>query len=348
MKKTIAILFGGKSAEHEISILSARNVVKNLDSNLYSPLLIFIDTAGGWYQSNEDELINGNFTTSPLHLKLESEKFAIVNSANEYIYPDAVFPVLHGPNGEDGSMQGLIEVAGLPYVGPGISGSTICMDKEIAKRLLLQAGIDVAKYVMLFKYKTFSTEHLINQIGLPLVVKPSRAGSSVGISKVTMESELNKAIQLAFQFDYKILIEEYIKGREIEVAVLGNENPVASIPGEIVTEFYDYHEKYSNKSNTKLEAPAKLSENEIINLQELAVKTFKALECEGMSRVDFFVTPNKILVNEVNTIPGFTNISMYPKLVELSGIKQQDLISRLIELAIKKQDRKNNLKSSIF
>jgi len=348
MKKTIGIVFGGKSAEHEISILSCRNVFKNLDKSKFIPYLIFIDKSGGWHESDESQLNQREFKPSPLQINLSSGQFSIINNQNIFILIDVFFPVLHGPNGEDGSIQGLFEVGNVAYVGPGIAGSAIAMDKEIAKSLLKQAGIKVADYKTLYSYKPYSAEEIVRDLKLPLVIKPSRAGSSVGITKVKHIDELDDAIKLAFQFDYKILAEEYIKGREIEVAVLGNDNPIASLPGEIVSDFYDYHEKYSSESKTKLEAPAKLPENVLPDFQYLAIKTFKALDCEGMSRVDFFLTQNDIFVNEVNTIPGFTNISMYPKLFELSGIPQAELITKLIEFAIERQERKNLLKSSLF
>jgi len=348
MQKIVGILFGGKSAEHEISILSSRNVVKNLDRNKYIPFLIYIDKNGNWLESSEEELNTGNFSNKHvLMLKLESNEFKFISSEGKSIKVAAIFPVLHGPNGEDGSVQGFFEIAEIPYIGPGIAGSSIAMDKEITKRLLNKAGIGIAKYITLLKWERYNKTAIIRELGLPLVIKPSRAGSSVGISKVKTIEELDAAIDLAFQFDYKILAEEYIKGREIEVAVLGNEEVIASIPGEIVSEFYDYKEKYSSESKTHLDAPALLEKGEIKKLQDIAIKTFKVLECEGMSRVDFFYTPERILINEVNTIPGFTNISMYPKLFELSGIPQKELITKLIELGIERQERKNKLKSSL-
>ncbi|HPD64534.1 MAG TPA: D-alanine--D-alanine ligase family protein [Bacteroidia bacterium] len=348
MVKNVGIIFGGKSTEHEISIISAGNVFKNLDRQKYCPVLIYIDKNGQWFLANEDTLQSGKPTTSDLKklvLHMDGKGLAIINGNHQNLDLAAVFPVLHGPNGEDGSVQGLFETAGIPYVGPGIAGSANAMDKEISKKLFRQSGLDVANYVCLLRHENFILKEIIDYLGLPLVVKPSRAGSSVGISKAKDENELEKAINLAFEYDNKILVEEYIKGREIEVAILGNEEPVASVAGEIITEFYDYREKYSKESKTKLEAPARIDDKTMEKVKNIAIRAFRALDCEGMSRVDFFLTPDRLLVNEINTIPGFTNISMYPRLFELSGIPQKELISKLIELAISRYETKNRLKT---
>jgi len=354
MKKIVGIIFGGKSTEHEISILSARNVFKNMDKEIYNPFLIFIDKEGNWYKAEESNLFSDNvipemYNRLSLILDASGFYFSEYKKDEPVVKPDVVFPVLHGPNGEDGSIQGMFEVAGIPYVGPGIAGSSVSMDKLLAKRLLKEAGLNIARYVFLNKYTDTDINYnrIIKQLGLPLVVKPSRAGSSVGISKVKNVEELKIAINFAFTFDSKILVEEYIKGREIEVAVLGNDTLLASTPGEIVTEFYDYKEKYSKESKTRLDAPAKLKKKVTRQIKEAALKAFMALDCEGMSRVDFFLTTEKLIVNEINTIPGFTNISMYPRLFELEGISQRELITRLIELAIDRHQKNRKLKHSL-
>ncbi|MBT3301721.1 MAG: D-alanine--D-alanine ligase [Bacteroidetes bacterium] len=348
MKKLIGIIYGGKSTEHEISIISATNVYKNLDKDTFDCVLLYISKDGGWYISTPDELMNGrlDFEDSKLlSLKMSPDSFCFINAEN-CIKPDVLFPVLHGPNGEDGSVQGLFEVAGIPYVGTGIAGSSIAMDKEIAKRLLIEAGIPVANYFSLQKWQDeFDLRPIIKKLGFPMVVKPCSAGSSVGLSKVNTDEELIDAIELAFEYDEKILLEEYIEGREIEVAVMGNHNPISSTPGEIVTAFYDYKEKYSKDSKTRLDAPAVIDAQLAEEVKELAIDAFLALNCEGMSRVDFFLTEEGFLLNEINTIPGFTNISMYPKLFEISGISQKELISRLIEFALDRWKNKAELKT---
>lgn len=348
MTLKIGIIFGGKSTEHEISVISASNVYKNLDKNLYQAVLIFIDKNGFWYESDEDSLLSGKIVpdeNKKLILRLDGKGFSYLNNPGNLLNLYAVFPVLHGTNGEDGSVQGMFETAGIPYVGPGIAGSAIAMDKEISKKLFKQAGLDVADFVCIYKHEKFNLKEIIDYLKLPVVVKPSRAGSSVGISKVTDENGLEIAINKAFEFDDKILVEEYIKGREIEVAVLGNEQLQASLAGEIISEFYDYQEKYSAESKTKLVAPAELDDNLLSKLKDQAIRAFKALNCEGMSRVDFFLTPDRLIVNEINTIPGFTNISMYPRLFEITGISQPKLITTLIELAVSRYRSKSNLKT---
>ena len=353
MKKIIGILFGGKSTEHEISVRSARNVYKNMDKEKYQPYLIFIAKDGSWYKAEESNLFSETYipdTFNRLSLIMDASGFYLseFKQKTPIIKPDVIFPVLHGPNGEDGSVQGLLEVAGIAYVGCGIAGSCISMDKEIAKKLLMKANLDVAPYVYLNLYDQNEIKYneITAKLGTPLVVKPSRAGSSVGISKANNIDELKNAIDYAFTYDSKVLVESYIKGREIEVAVLGNDVLLASTPGEIVTEFYDYKEKYSSESKTRLDVPAKLSKKDAQRICEAAIRAFKALECTGMGRVDFFLTPDTLIVNEINTIPGFTNISMYPKLFEYDGISQQELISRLIDLAIDRFKKNKSLKIS--
>lgn len=356
----IAILFGGKSAEHEISIRSANNVLKNLDKNKYSPVLIKIDKNGQWL--TDKSLLNSNTFFSvddledfkpkdiiSLNPGLENQ-FSIIGTEDSSFTVDAVFPVLHGPNGEDGSVQGLLKILEVPFVGPSVLGSAVGMDKEIMKRLLKEAGIKIGNYLVarFGEYPDFET--VKNTLGLPVYIKPANMGSSVGISRVTEESQYIKAIELAYQFDTKLVIEANIEGREIECAMLGNEKPQASIPGEVsaVQGFYDYESKYLNDEGFEIMIPAKLDKQQLEEVRKIALKTFQVLECEGLSRVDVFYTKEgEILVNEINTLPGFTSVSMYPMLWREEGIGYTELISKLIDFAISRFNREQELKMSI-
>ncbi len=317
-KLKIGVLFGGKSAEHEVSINSSKNVIAALDKGKYNITPIKI---------NKD----GEFDLNQM------KKF------------DVIFPVLHGPFGEDGSMQGLLKLAGVPYVGAGVLGSAVGMDKDVMKRLLKEAGIPIGKYITLRNNEKIDFNKVKKDLGMPIFIKPANMGSSVGVSKVRNEAEYNDAIKEAFTFDTKIIIEEFIDGREIECAVLGNENPVASILGEIIAnqEFYSYNAKYIDAGYV-IEIPAKIDQKTTKRVQELALKVFKTLNCEGLGRVDSFVKKNgEVLVNEINTIPGFTDISMYPKLWEASGVSQTELLDKLIDLAIERFNKEKKLKTSV-
>lgn len=325
MKKKIkvGILFGGKSAEHEISLISAGNVIKALDTKKYQALLIKIPRTGSWPSSSD-------------LLKLSRV--------------DVVFPILHGPLGEDGTVQGLLKLADLPFVGAGVLGSAIGMDKDVLKRLLRDAHIPIPKFLV-FKdsEKTnISFAKVAKVLKTPFFVKPVNMGSSVGISKVHNAKEFSQAINHAFKFDSKIIIEENIIGREIECSVLGNEKPIASLPGEIIPthEFYSYEAKYLDEKGAILKVPADLPKKLVSEIQKLSTHVFKTLECEGMARVDMFVTKKgKIIINELNTIPGFTKISMYPKLWAASGISYSALIDKLIQLAIERHRKETKLKT---
>jgi len=321
-KLKIGVLFGGKSAEHEVSIISAKNIIKALDKEKYQIFPVKIDK-------------NGKFNLNTL------KKI------------DVIFPVLHGPFGEDGSMQGLLKILNLPFVGSSVLGSAVSMDKEIMKKLFKEAGIPIGKFIVLKYGEKITFEKVKKELGMPVFVKPVNMGSSVGISKVKNKKEYDTAIKEAFKFDLKVIIEENIAGREIECSVLGNNNPIASLPGEIIAnqEFYSYDAKYISQESV-VEIPAKLPRATIKKIQELAVKTFKILNCEGMGRVDFFVKKNAkghtdVIVNEINTIPGFTNISMYPKLWEASGLPTGKLLDKLIALAIERFKRESKLKTTV-
>lgn len=350
MKKIrVGVIFGGKSAEHEVSIMSARSVLKALDKKKYEPILIGIDKKGLWYGRENSSLFLKSDMADLSDLKIIQHSRINGEVVN---LVDVVFPVLHGPYGENGSMQGLLKLLNVPFVGSSVLGSAVAMDKDVAKRLIREAGIPTQKFLAFKKNDSkINFSKIIKELGLPFFVKPANLGSSIGISKVKSKKEFLPAVKNAFRYDNKILIEEYINGREIECSVLGNENPIASVPGEIITnsnhEFYSYEAKYLDENGAKLIIPAKLPKNIIREIRHLAVKTFKTFCCEGMARVDFFLDSNgKIFVNEVNTIPGFTNISMYPKLLEASGIPYFKLLDTLIQLAIERFKKEQLLKLS--
>lgn len=359
-KIRVGIIFGGKSAEHEVSLQSAKNVIDALDKNKYEAILIGIDKTGKWFLNDESKfLLNA---TDPKLIKLNNEKKEEValapeskgtltnlgtNKIDKRI--DVALPILHGPFGEDGTMQGLLKLADIPFVGAGVLGSGIGMDKEITKRLLRDAGIKIGKFLSVKENHIPEFTNVVKNIGLPFFVKPANMGSSVGINKVHSEDEFNAAIEEAFKYDRKILLEEFIPAREIECSVLGNANPIASIPGEVISnhDFYSYEAKYIDENGAALEIPAKLSEEMLNRIQDMSVNVFRILECEGLARVDFFVTKdNEIYVNEINTMPGFTKISMYPKLWEASGLSYSKLIDKLIELAIERYESESRLKTT--
>ena len=361
-KLRVAILFGGKSAEHEISLISARNIGEAIDKNKYEILSIAIDKEGRWFFDQAARLLNDKATTQ-VKFQRGCDSTAVLPGATQTPMirvsagralgaVDVVFPVLHGPFGEDGTVQGLLKMANVPFVGAGVLGSAIGMDKDVMKRLLRDAGIPVAKFVVFDRncIDKIAFATVKRTVGLPLFVKPANLGSSVGISKVTNREQFRHAIEEAFRYDSKILLEEHIRGREIECSVLGNENPIASLPGEIITrhDFYSYDAKYIDEKGAQLIIPAKLPKGVVKKIQETAIKCFKVLCCEGMARVDFFLRDGReIIVNEINTIPGFTKISMYPKLWEASGISYPDLIDRLIQLALERFRRERHLKTSV-
>ncbi len=359
-KIRVAILFGGKSAEHEVSIQSAKNVAKALDKNKYDLTLIGIDKSGKWYlnetshfllESKNPRLLKLNNSGQAVAFVPESKPGQLVslNQRRPVEKIDVVFPVLHGPLGEDGTVQGLLKLANIPFVGPSVLGSAIGMDKDAMKRLLNQAGIPTAGFTVILNPKEISFEKVRKTLGLPLFVKPANLGSSVGTYKVKNKKDFKEAVKNAFKFDRKILIEEFIKGREIECSVLGNEKPIASLPGEVIPrhEFYSYDAKYIDPNGADFKIPVDLPKNTTKKIQDMAVRAFQTLCCEGMARVDFFLKKNgQVLVNEINTIPGFTNISMYPKLWAASGISQTELIDRLIQLALERHKKEAKLKAS--
>lgn len=361
-KINVGILFGGKSAEHEVSLQSAKNVLDAIDKEKYDVTLIGIDKTGRWYLNDQSQFLLNSHDPKFIALEKtdkevvllpgdEGQQLLCISDHKASSKIDVVFPILHGPYGEDGTVQGLLKLANIPFVGPGVLGSAVGMDKDVAKRLLRDAGIPIAKFMVAYKWDqdSLNFNEVVQNLGLPLFVKPANAGSSVGVSKVKNEEQFNKALDEAFAFDTKILIEECIVGREVECAVLGNEQPIASSVGEVVAQkdFYSYEAKYIDENGALLEIPAKLPPEAVSLIQEQAIKAFKVLCCEGLARVDFFLTKDNIaVINEINTIPGFTKISMYPKLWEISGISYKELIDKLIQLALARHAREQQLQTS--
>lgn len=361
-KIRVGILFGGRSAEHEVSLQSAKNIVDAIDKNKYEVVLIGIDKEGGWHLDEGSRFLLQTAETEMPELPASGENLAMVpGKQQEQLVPlsgqqapgslDVVFPILHGPFGEDGTVQGLLKLANIPFVGAGVLGSAVGMDKDVMKRLLRDAGIPIARFITLHKFsgQEVDFDNARDQLGLPLFIKPANLGSSVGIHKVSDREEFGRAVRDAFKYDNKVLIEECIVGREIECSVLGNDKPVASVLGEILPrhEFYSYEAKYLDESGAALEIPAKLSDDISERIRQTAIKTFSVLCCEGMARVDFFLrNGEEIIVNEINTIPGFTRISMYPKLWEASGLPYGELIDKLIRFAMEKFEREKGLKTN--
>jgi len=357
-KIKVAILFGGRSPEHQISLLSAQNVLKSLDKNKYEPILIGIDKQGTWHlhrdsmkliHQNDAQKVAIDSVDNPVLLSQNTDDKVLVsqNDSTAVQQVDVIFPVLHGTFGEDGSIQGLAKLANIPCVGCGILGSAVGMDKDIMKHVLRSCRIPVADWVTV-RNNTEGVDYtkVTRQLGTELFIKPANLGSSVGVSYSNDKESFFIALEKALQYDPKVIVEEKISGREIECAVLGNHKPIAATPGEIIPKegFYSYENKYLDEKGAELAIPAELSEKQILAVQELAVKTYINLEGRGLSRVDMFLTADdKLIINEVNTIPGFTNISMYPKLWEVSGTPQSQLISRLIELAIEEHTKDNKL-----
>jgi len=357
-KIRVGLIFGGKSAEHEVSLLSAKNILDAIDNHKYEVWLIGIEKTGKWYLLEEPDFLLNESDPKLIKLNIGKEREVVfvpqgegelVSLMNEKfkLKLDVVFPILHGPFGEDGTMQGLFKLINVPYVGAGVLGSAIGMDKDVMKRLLRDAGIPIATFLVFKKGERIDFGLVRRELGLPVFIKSSNLGSSVGISKVNNKREFERAVNNAFLYDTKILIEELIKGREIECSVLGNQSPRASVPGEIILnhdEFYSYEAKYVDEKGVSLMIPADISSEEAGKVQDLAIKAFKVLECEEMGRVDFFLKDDgELIVIEINTIPGFTKNSMYPRLWEASGIKYHELIDQLIGLAIERFEREENL-----
>ncbi|MDZ7344428.1 MAG: D-alanine--D-alanine ligase [candidate division KSB1 bacterium] len=391
MKKLrVCILFGGRSGEHEVSIVSATSVMNALDKSKYDVIPVGITKSGRWIAGDQSvKLLKGDIEDTPFYAMLPADPNeqrllpAMTNAVDARELDrfgekfDVVFPVLHGPYGEDGTVQGLLELANLPYVGAGVLGSAVCMDKIVQKQLCGHAGVPVVKFFWL-RYTDWQTpfsgganDHALppanayhlcgltqaailskieTALGLPVFIKPANLGSSVGITKAHDREELRRGIEEAAQYDHKILIEAAVpQAREIEVSVLGNDRPKASVPGEVIpsNEFYDYDAKYVDGASTLI-IPAELPQELAQAIRETAIRGFLACECEGMARVDFLLErpTGRFYLNELNTIPGFTQISMYPKLWEATGLSYSQLLDELIQLAIERHRRKNSLRTS--
>lgn len=368
-KLKVGVIFGGRSGEHEVSLVSANSIMKALNPEKYEVIPVGITRQGSWMVGVKPDAMleySKSKTAGCLAFAGTSSGKASLNcdpankglmlldkhKTGEQVKLDVLFPIIHGTYGEDGTLQGMLELADLPYVGCGVLASAVGMDKTFAKRLFRDAGIEVAPYRE-FLRSTWRNEPVAviedieKNLGYPCFVKPVNSGSSVGISKAKSREALKDALDMAARYDRKILVEAHIDGREIEVSVLGNDKPIASLPGEIVpcNEFYDYTAKYVD-DRSELKIPADLSAELTTRIREAAVKAYRALDCAGMARVDFFLDrkTNRIIINEINTIPGFTSISMYPKLWEATGISYSELVDRLVELALERyRDKQESL-----
>jgi D-alanine-D-alanine ligase len=329
----VAVLAGGRSSEHEISLASARSVLEGLDPERYDVVTVAIGRDGRW------ELGSGDGAGSVA----ETLPVPAANAPATLGEVDVVLPILHGPFGEDGTVQGLLELAGVPYVGAGVAASALCMDKDLFKKVLRESGIRVAHSVTLRV-----GDPIENPFDFPVFVKPARLGSSVGITKAHDADELRGGIELAFRHDEKILVEEFLDGIEVEVGVLGNTQPVASLPGQIVPlghEWYDYSSKYDEGGMKLVIPPEEMAESTVRRVQDVAVDAFTVTDCEGMARVDCFVLADgEVVVNELNTIPGFTSTSVYAKLFDASGVPYEELLRRLIDLALERHERRSRLR----
>lgn len=354
MKKRIGLIYGGKSAEHEVSLTTACAVTKAINFEKYEVYPIFITKDGEWRRGPEltkaaDSIEELQFATNGEEKPNNITNFLLDDNKNEMKY-DVIFPLLHGTNGEDGTVQGLLEVLNLPYVGNGVLGSAVGMDKVVMKQLFEIAGLNQVPYVHFLNHEwKNNSESILNkcetELVYPLFVKPANLGSSVGITKANNRNELKQSIEIALQYDRKVVVEQGVVAREIETAVLGNSEPKVSCAGEIKpnSDFYDYESKYQDNT-TSLIIPAEITEEVYATLKDMALRAFKVLDLAGLVRCDFFVTENnEVYINEVNTLPGFTPVSMYPLLWQKSGLSYPELIDTLIELAIERYEEKQKL-----
>jgi D-alanine-D-alanine ligase len=362
-KIRVGIIFGGKSSEHEVSLLSAQTVYESLDKEKYDPILIGIDKHGRWHlcdplrflaHTDDPRRVCLDGITEPLGIipANDSSFLNVLNLEASNPAVDVVFPIVHGTHGEDGTLQGLLKLAGIPFVGAGVLGSAVGMDKDVMKRLLRDAGIPVTPFLTFHEFQKpiLSFEQIVEQLGLPLFIKPANNGSSIGISKVNTKEEFDQAIELAFAYDRKILIEAFVQGREIECSIMGNHCPIASLPGEVVPkdDFNSWDAKYINDQCSFM-IPARLDKDQIQQMQDIAIRTYQVLCCEGMARVDCFLTDaGKFIVNEINTLPGFTKLSVFPRLWQASGVSYSKLVDHLIEYALERNQKELVLKNSAF
>ena len=371
-KIRVGLIFGGKSGEHEVSLASAQSVANALDKDKYDTILIGVTKEGRWLtggnplkqliRQTSSPLLRANNGTGNNHAESNSKdmimRSATVISTENVLNSsvDVVFPLIHGPYGEDGTIQGLFELADIPYVGAGVAASAIGMDKALMKSIFKSAGLPVCDHLVVMRREwqelpEETIRRIEGNLGYPCFVKPANLGSSLGVTKAHNWDELTQALTTAAFYDRKLLVERAVTGREVECSVLGNDEPKASAVGEIVParEFYDYLAKYADESGTKLIIPADITTDQERTVQDLAVRAFKAIDASGMARVDFFIEAQggTVLLNEINTIPGFTNVSMYPKLWEASGIPYPRLIDRLVELALERHSEKKRNKVSL-
>ena len=348
MKKKVLLIFGGRSSEHEVSLNSAKNIFKAIDRTKFDIVLAGVSKQGTWYLLTEQQLmatasVNDqdyhknqcvalvSFLGKPMLIEMDSQ-------ARQGI--DVAFPIIHGTNGEDGTLQGLLKMANVPFVGCGVLSSAVCMDKEFMKQALTAAGVENSKYMVLHRTLKTSFADITKNLGLPFFIKPANAGSSVGVHKVKSESDFADRIKDSFLYDHKVIAEEFIQGQELECSVKGlNANPQASVAGELIVkhEFYSYEAKYLDENGAEIVIPARIGGDKMKELQALAIKAYQASGCDGLARVDFFLQlDGKLIVNELNTLPGFTKISMYPKMWEATGLKYSDLITELVNFAFEK------------
>ncbi len=350
-KKNIVILYGGRSVEHEVSVNSAKNIFEFIDKNLFESIPIGISKKGQWFLTKgvSKDIEQGK----PLGVILDTQhRGFILLSTEERFQADVIFPVLHGTDGEDGSIQGMLKALDIPMVGTGVLGSSLSMNKVVAKRVLEAAKLPVAKY-MAFHYterEKIKFAEVKKKLGMPFMVKAANLGSSVGVTKVKKQADFTKAIEEAFKYDDELIIEEFIKAREVECAILGNNPPQASLPGEIVIskkyEFYTFDAKYVDPTAVRIDVPASLTKASVEKIRTLSVKAFQALRCEDFARVDLFLSGTKVYVNEINTIPGFTNSSMYPVMWKERGIGFSELISKLIDIAVERYEKSKRIERS--
>jgi D-alanine-D-alanine ligase len=344
-RRRVAVIFGGRSGEHEVSVRSARSVIEALDAHRWEVVPLAVTRSGAWLGPGKSragmERGSGAFNGGSGGLLRSADALQALSGC------DVAFPLVHGTNGEDGTLQGFLEIAGIPYAGCGVTASAIGMDKALMKAVFREAGIRVPLYSVIRSWEyaldeMIATKLIESNLGYPCFVKPANGGSSVGITRAASREDLPDAFRAAFAYDDKVVIEQAVAGREVECSVLGNERPEASVVGEVVPDrdFYDYDSKYASDSHTELRIPAPLAPELAQEVRELAVRMYQVMGCEGYSRVDFFVTPDGVTANEINTIPGFTSISMYPKLWEASGLPYSELLTRILELAFERHERR--------
>ncbi len=348
MKKKLVLIFGGRSSEHEVSLNSAKNIFKAVDQIKFETILVAISKQGTWYHLSEVQLrdavsINdGDFKPKQCVALVSflGQAYLVEIESQVKHQVDVAFPIVHGTNGEDGTLQGLLKMAHIPFVGCDVLSSAVCMDKEFMKQALTAGGIPNSKYIVLHHHEALFFDKIIKTLGLPFFIKPANAGSSIGVHKIKSEIEFVEKIKDAFSYDHKVIAEEFIKGQELECSVKGlNADPQASVAGELIVkhEFYSYEAKYLDECGADIVIPARINSDKMKELQALAVKAYQVSGCDGLARVDFFLQPDgKLIVNELNTLPGFTKISMYPKMWEATGLKYSELITELIQYAFEK------------